>query len=42
MYAAGYTGDVYPPPALWQVSDVGLFARYPFSPALDTMRGGGF
>jgi hypothetical protein len=42
MYAAGYTGDVYPPPALWQVSDVGLFARYPFTRALDDLRAGGF
>ena len=42
MYDAGYTGDVYPPPALWRVSDVGLFARYPFAGSLDNLRAGGF
>jgi hypothetical protein len=42
MYAAGYTGDVYPPPALWNVGEIGVFARYPFAKALDTMRSGGF
>jgi len=42
MHEAGYTGDVYPPPALWNVSDVGFFARYPFAPALDDLRSGGF
>ena len=42
MYAAGYTGDVYPPPALWHVRDVDLFARYPFTRALEDRRAGGF
>ena len=42
MYEAGYTGDVYPPPAMWRVSDVNLFARYPFAGALDARRSGGF
>jgi len=42
MYDAGYTGDVYPPPALWNAHDVGVYARYPFSKALDEMRSGGF
>ena len=41
MYDAGYSGDVYPPPALWNASDVGVFARYPFGRALDTRRSGG-
>jgi hypothetical protein len=42
MHNAGYSGDVYPPPALWRVSDVGLFARYPFASCLDDLRAGGF
>ncbi|HEX4124198.1 MAG TPA: hypothetical protein VHY37_05670, partial [Tepidisphaeraceae bacterium] len=42
MYEAGYYGDVYPSPAMWKLSHVGVFARYPFSGALDRMREGGF
>jgi hypothetical protein len=42
MYAAGYTGDVYPPPALWRAQAIGVFARYPFTRALDDLREGGF
>lgn len=41
MYDAGYTGDVYPSPALWRAG-TGVFARYPFSPTLDSRRQGGF
>jgi len=42
IYDAGYTGDIYPPPALWQIREVGVFARYPFPRALDDLRAGGF
>jgi hypothetical protein len=42
MYERGYTGDVYPSPAMWHFGRIGLFPRYPFSPALDRMRDGGF
>jgi hypothetical protein len=42
MYDAGYTGDVYPSPALWRAAPTGVFARYPFSPGLDSRREGGF
>jgi len=42
MYDRGYTGDVYPSPAMWHFGKIGLFPRYPFSPALDRMRDGGF
>ena len=42
IYDAGYTGDIYPPPALWQIGEVGVFARYPFPRALDDLRAGGF
>jgi hypothetical protein len=42
MHERGYTGDVYPSPAMWHFGKIGLFPRYPFSPTLDRMRGGGF
>jgi hypothetical protein len=42
MYERGYTGDVYPSPAMWHFGKIALFPRYPFSPALDRMRDGGF
>ncbi len=42
MYEAGYTGDVYPSPGMWKASPTGVFARYPFSAALDQRRSGGF
>ena len=42
MHEAGYYGDVYPSPAMWHNAGTGLFARYPFSKALDRMREGGF
>jgi len=34
--------DQNPPPAMWQAGDVGVFARYPFPPSLERIRGGGF
>ena len=42
MYDAGYTGDVYPSPALWRAAPTGVFARYPFASSLDSRRHGGF
>jgi hypothetical protein len=42
MYEAGYSGDVYPSPAMWHLGRMGLFARYPFPPSLDQLRAGGF
>jgi hypothetical protein len=41
MYHAGYRGDVYPAPAMWRSSNVGVFPSYPFPESLDTMRTGG-
>jgi len=41
MYDAGYRGDVYPSPQMWQFGDVGVFPSYPFPPSLDEMREGG-
>lgn len=42
MHDAGFTGDVYPPPALWQDAPEAVFARYPFPASLNEMRAGGF
>ena len=42
MYEAGYHGDVYPSPAMWQLPRVAMYPRYPFSPALEDLRRGGF
>jgi hypothetical protein len=42
MFDAGYNGDVYPSPALWRAAPTAVFARYPFSSALDSRREGGF
>lgn len=41
MYNAGYIGDVYPPPMMWDAS-APVFARYPFPASIDQMRHGGF
>jgi hypothetical protein len=42
MHEAGYVGDVYPSPAMWHTATIGLYARYPFAPALEQMRKGGY
>lgn len=42
MHEGGFNGDVYPAPSMWQVGPVGLYPRYPFAPALDQLRAGGF
>jgi hypothetical protein len=42
MYDGGFSGDVYPSPAMWHTARVGLFARYPFPATLDRMRQGGY
>ena len=41
MLEAGYEGDVYPAPYMWE-SATGVFARYPFPASIDRMRTGGF
>lgn len=41
MHTAGYTGDVFPPPSMWRVAPVGVYARYPFPDTLETVRRGG-
>jgi hypothetical protein len=40
MYEAGFRGDVFPSPAMWQFGHVGVFPSYPFPQSLDRMRDG--
>ncbi len=42
MFNAGFSGDVYPAPWMWQCTSTPVYARYPFSHALEQMREGGF
>jgi hypothetical protein len=42
MHDAGYTGDVYPSPAMWHLPPMGLYPRYPFPSSLEQRREGGF
>ncbi len=42
MFEAGFRGDVYPSPQMWQHGDVGVFPSYPFPEGLERMRAGGF
>ncbi len=40
MHQAGFTGDVYPPVALWDVPNTAVFANYPFPEGVQRMREG--
>lgn len=40
MYDAGYRGDVFPSPAMWQFANVGVFPSFPFPQGLERMRAG--
>ena len=42
MYDAGYRGDVYPAPRMWESSPTAVFPRYPFPESLTRMCEGGF
>jgi hypothetical protein len=42
MHEAGYSGDVYPAPAMWAAAPTAVYARYPFPQSVDEMRNGGF
>lgn len=42
MHEAGFMGDVYPAPWMWETSPTALYARYPFPDSLEQMRQGGF
>lgn len=40
MHEAGFTGDVYPSPAMWSQGHTGIFPTYPFPAGLHRMREG--
>jgi len=40
MYEAGFRGDVYPAPQLWNLGSVGAFPTYPFPEGVSRMREG--
>ena len=42
IYEAGYAGDVYPSPAMFEAAPTAVFSRYPFPASLEQMRTGGF
>lgn len=42
MHEAGYAGDVYPAPSMWESAPTAVYARYPFPAGLESMREGGF
>jgi len=42
MYEAGYTGDVYPPPHMWEIAPTAVYSRFPFPSSIQAMREGGF
>ena len=40
MYQAGFRGDVYAAPPMWDMAHVGVFPSYPFPEGLERMREG--
>jgi len=40
IHEAGYTGDVFPAPAMFEAAPTAVFSRYPFPAALERMRNG--
>jgi hypothetical protein len=42
MYEAGFRGDVYPAPWMWESAPTAMFPRYPFPDTLKAMCEGGF
>jgi len=42
MYEAGFAGDVYPAPWMWESAPTAVYARYPFPGSLKKMNEGGF
>jgi hypothetical protein len=40
MYGAGYAGDVFPAPAMFEAAPTAFFSRYPFPGSLEQMRNG--
>lgn len=42
MYEAGFRGDVYPAPVMWQSAPAAVFPRYPFPESFKQMCRGGY
>src|SRR5262249_19125328 len=42
MFDAGFRGDVYPAPWMWESAPAGVFPRYPFPDSFKQMCEGGF
>ena len=42
MYGAGYRGDVYPAPWMWESAPTAMFPRYPFPDSLKRVCEGGY
>ncbi len=42
MHKAGFAGDVYPSPWMWESAPTAVFARYPFPSSIEQMRQGGY
>ncbi|MEO1235639.1 MAG: hypothetical protein AAFX76_02500 [Planctomycetota bacterium] len=42
MSEAGFAGDVYPAPWMWDSQPTALYARYPFPESVEQVRSGGF
>jgi hypothetical protein len=40
IYEAGFRGDLYPSPAMWNFGHVGVFPSYPFPEGVQRMREG--
>lgn len=40
LFDAGFRGDVYPPPDMWRLGNVGVYPSFPFPAGLERMRGG--
>tara|TARA_E500000318_G_scaffold1676_7_gene2308 strand:- start:67698 stop:68414 length:717 start_codon:yes stop_codon:yes gene_type:complete len=40
MHDAGYRGDVYPSPQMWNFADTGVFPSFPYPKGVDRMRAG--
>ncbi|MEZ6165409.1 MAG: hypothetical protein R3B67_13350 [Phycisphaerales bacterium] len=40
MHDAGYRGDVYPSPKMWNYAHIGVFPSFPYPKGIDRMRAG--
>lgn len=42
MHQAGFNGDIYPSPRMWEMGNTAVFARYPFPQSVEQLRQGGY